>query len=159
MTVLDAFALVGFLRGEPCAGQVEELFGGITAISSANLAEVIDLLVRVFGFGEDELLGDLALLQQAGLDVVDVDTAIATRAALLRARHYGSKRCPVSLADCVALATAERLRQPLATADPDLLRVARDESVAVCPLPDSSGRMPPARSRGRRRPALAGAWA
>ena len=154
MTVLDAFAVVGFLRGEPCAEQVEEVLRGATAISSADLAEVIDLLIRVFGFPEDEVLGDLALMRDAGLDIIDVDAAIATRAALVRSAHYGSKTCSVSLADCVALATAERLADqaavtsvlrlgyPLASADPDLLRVSRDESVEVLPLRDSAGRMP-----------------
>jgi len=142
MTVLDAFAVVGFLRGEPCAEQVEEVLRGATAISSADLAEVIDLLIRVFGFPEDEVLGDLALMRDAGLDIIDVDAAIATRAALVRSAHYGSKTCSVSLADCVALATAERLGYPLASADPDLLRVSRDESVEVLPLRDSAGRMP-----------------
>ena len=85
MTVLDAFAVVGFLRGEPCAEQVEEVLRGATAISSADLAEVIDLLIRVFGFPEDEVLGDLALMRDAGLDIIDVDAAIATRAALVGA--------------------------------------------------------------------------
>ena len=76
------------------------------------------------------------------MDIIDVDAAIANCASLVRSAHYGSKTCSVSLADCVALATAERLGYPLASADPDLLRVSRDESVEVLPLRDSAGRMP-----------------
>ena len=53
MTVLDAFAVVGFLRGEPCAEQVEEVLRGATAISSADRAERIELLIRVFCFTEE----------------------------------------------------------------------------------------------------------
>jgi hypothetical protein len=48
---------------------------------------------------------------------------------------------PVSLADCVAAATARQVGRPLATADPHLLDMCGDEGIAVIALPDSRGRV------------------
>lgn len=142
MTVLDACAVVGFLRGEPCADEVRSAIESGAVMSALNFAETIDQLVRVFGRPTDDVRGDLALLQEAGLEIVAVDEALAARAGALRASHYGSRSCPVSMADCAAAATAERLLLPLATSDPDLANVARANEITVLPLPDSRGHRP-----------------
>lgn len=47
MIVLDAYALVAYLHGEPAADEVAELLRTEAAISAANTAEVIDQMVRV----------------------------------------------------------------------------------------------------------------
>ncbi len=60
----------------------------------------------------------------------------------LRAKHYHRERRPVSIADCICLATALRLKEDLATTDPALAAVAREEGVTVVALPDSSGQRP-----------------
>ena len=65
-----------------------------------------------------------------------MDDSIAWSAARLRFRYYHHKRCPVSLADCVALATAQVLEDKVVTADPALLAIARDEGIAILALPD-----------------------
>lgn len=47
MNVLDASALIAFLRGEPGQREVEAILrAGRAAISAGNLAEVVDLLGR-----------------------------------------------------------------------------------------------------------------
>jgi hypothetical protein len=46
----------------------------------------------------------------------------------------------VSLADCVAAETARSAGSQLASADPHLLDMCRDEGIVVIPLPDSTGR-------------------
>jgi len=68
-----------------------------------------------------------------------VDTALALRAGMLRARHYHRKNRAVSLADCVAAETARSTGSSLASADPHLLDLCRDEGIALIRLPVSSG--------------------
>ncbi len=48
----------------------------------------------------------------------------------------------MSFADCIAAATALTQARPLATSDPALAALVRDEGGQVHGLPDSQGRMP-----------------
>ena len=84
----------------------------------------------------------MSCLTLGGLRIVPVDEAIAVRAARLRVRHYNRTRRPVSMADCLALATALYRSQPLATSDPALAAAATDEGCRVVALPDSRGVRP-----------------
>ena len=138
MTVLDAFAVVALLRGEPAAAEVRRLLdGGDAVLTSLGLAEVIDHLVRIVGTSDEEAALDVA---QLGLtDALAVDGDLALRAGLLRSRHYHRTNRAVSLADCVAAEAARTLGTGLVTADPHLLELCRDERIASIPLPDSSG--------------------
>lgn len=143
MIVLDAYALIGYLRGEGCADEVRALLADACVVSALNVAEIIDLMSRVFGHPADDIRASLALLSaEAGLQVASVDETTAARAGRLRATHYGSKSCPVSMADCVAAATAQLRSATLATSDPDLARLARLEGIEVIALSDSTGRRP-----------------
>lgn len=144
MTVLDAYALVAALAGEAARGHVEELMTeATTPIAAANLAEVVDIMTRRKGRTVAEVSNRLDLLGQWDvLRVVPVDRALAERAGALRASYYHRSGRPVSIADCVAAATAEDLDHALATSDPHLASMARDEGIEVIPLPDSSGRLP-----------------
>src|SRR5947207_2853768 len=80
---------------------------------------------------------DLAQLRRAVAEPVDV--AWATRAGLLRPRHYNRSKCSVSLADCVAAEAARGAGSALASGDPHLLDVCHRETIAVVVLPDSQG--------------------
>lgn len=143
MTVLDASALIAFLRGEPAEDEVERLLlSGAQRISATNLTEVIDQLVRVWGHSFDEVIERLYWLAADGLEVVDVDIERGALAGYLRARCYNRRDHAISLADCHALATALALDDSIATADPAVAAVAREEHVAVVALPDSTGRRP-----------------
>jgi PIN domain nuclease of toxin-antitoxin system len=142
MTVLDAYALVAYLRGEAAASEVSDLLRSPTSISPVNAAEVLDQLVRVHGFGIDDVHADLSALADAGLRFVPVSGGIAISAGRLRARHYHRERIPLSLADCVAAATALSAEWMLATADPALAALVRAECGEVIPLPDSTGLRP-----------------
>lgn len=44
-------------------------------------------------------------------------------------------------ADCVVAHAARTVASAVATSDPHLLDLCREEGIAVIPLPDSSGRM------------------
>lgn len=142
MTVLDAYAVIAYLRGEPSAAEVADLLRRPTMLTSVNAAEVCDQMVRVFGADPDGLEADLALLGHAGLTVRAVTPDLGIRAGRIRARRYHRERAAVSLADCVAAAVALAEDSPLATADPALAAVLRAEGGKVLPLPDSKGRRP-----------------
>ncbi|OBH20930.1 type II toxin-antitoxin system VapC family toxin [Mycolicibacter terrae] len=142
MIVLDAYAVLAYLRDEPAAGAVAELLAGPTLLSAVNAAEVLDQLVRVYGRDADDVHADLALLAHTGMQLDAVSAEIGMLAGRLRARHYHRVRMPVSLADCVAAAAALSANRPLATADPPLAQLVRAEGGEVRALPDSRGQLP-----------------
>lgn len=142
MTVLDAYAVISFLRDEPAAEEVAALLRGPTLLPAVNQAEVIDQLVRVYHRAADDVEADLALLSHAGMEIATLDAETAALAGRLRARHYHRERYAVSLADCVASATAIMHGRPLATADPALAALLRAEHGKIIGLPDSNGQRP-----------------
>lgn len=142
MTVLDTQALVALLAAEPAAAEVEAILrgrDGIATVSAITIAEVIDVLVRTrsqrVDASDDYISGFIA----GGLEVVPVDEAIGRLAGALRARHWDPKRRPVSMADCVVLATGMLVGESIATADQSLIAAARAEGHPVIALLDSRG--------------------
>jgi predicted nucleic acid-binding protein len=142
VTVLDAYAIISYLRGEPSAAEVAGLLREPTVLTSVNAAEVRDQMVRVFGADADALEADLALLSHAGMTILAVTPEMGMEAGRIRARHYHRERCAVSLADCVAASASLAGHGPVATADPALAAVVRAEAGRVRTLPDSKGRRP-----------------
>ena len=138
MTVLDSFAVLALLKGEPAAAAVRQLMrDGWCTLTTLGVAEVVDHLMRIVGVSDEEAALDLAQLGLA--DVEPLGSAVALRAGLLRAGHYHRRNRAISLADCVAAETARALDDALATSDPHLLDTCRDEGINVVVLPDSSG--------------------
>jgi predicted nucleic acid-binding protein len=139
--VLDSYAVLALLKGEPAAAEVQMLVEDDedALLTPLGVAEVLDHLVRLANVEEEEAVLDLAQLRLA--TPTPVESELATRAGLLRARHYHRKNRAVSLADCVAAETARPLGCRLASADPHLLDLCRDERIAVIPLPDSTSRI------------------
>jgi len=135
---------VAFFLDEPAAADVEAILRGAqgSTISALNLAEVVDVMARIFERPPNRTLDALAFLEHAGLRVMAVDAEIGLAAGALHARHYDRQTSPLSMADCVALATAMQLREPLATSDPPLALAAQVEEVRIVALPDSKGRRP-----------------
>lgn len=144
MTVLDAYALVAALTGEAAAPEVEAILRSDepSHVSAVNLAEVHDQLVRVRARDEDDVVVALELLAVGGLETVPADARLARRAGEWRAAHYHRERCAVSLADCFAAATADRLGEALATSDPHLAAMARALGIEIVALADSTGTRP-----------------
>lgn len=137
--------MVAGLVDEPAKGAVEEILRGrrgTASISATNLAEVVDSLVRTRGHEVDVVRERIELLMVAGLEVEPVWLRVMWLATSLRAEHYHRERTPVSLADCICIATAITLEADLATTDPALAAVARATGVEVIALPDSGGRLP-----------------
>lgn len=142
--VLDAYALIAFLRGEEAGSEVTGLLRRRPppSISAVNLAEVGDRLVRGDGRSEADVRNKIDLVIAGGMEVEPPWLTDVRRAGSLRARHYDRETSDLSLADCFCLATALRLGAAVATADPALARAARAQGIAVIPLPDSSRRRP-----------------
>jgi predicted nucleic acid-binding protein len=112
------------------------------SVSAINLAEVIDVMTRIYHRTPAETLDALALLESGGLRFASVDSKIGLEAGTLHAQHYDRRTSALSMADCVALATARVLKEPLVTSDPALAAAARATDVVVIPLPDRRGRRP-----------------
>ena len=63
VTVLDAYAVIAFLRAEPAAGEVRPLLdNGDATLTAVGVAEVLDHLVRLAGADEEDAVLDLAQL-------------------------------------------------------------------------------------------------
>jgi PIN domain nuclease of toxin-antitoxin system len=142
VTVLDAYAVLAYLRGEPCADDVADLLRAPTVLTAVNAAEVLDQLVRVYQRDPDDVHADLALLANAGMQIRPVSADVGLLAGRLRARHYHRERAAVSLADCVAVAAAITEQRALATSDPALSAVLRAEGGTINALADSRGQKP-----------------
>lgn len=138
MTILDAYAVLAFLKNETAASEVEALIAaGGTALTVVGLAEVLDHLIRIGGADEEDASLDVAQLRLD--DPVPVDEKVAAEAGRLRARRYHRSRCAVRLADCLAAEVARSQHRSLATSDPALLDVCHDEGIAVIVLTGSDG--------------------
>ncbi|MGH3049291.1 MAG: PIN domain-containing protein [Gaiellaceae bacterium] len=135
MTLLDAYALIALLLDEPPADQVEAIVRLRTAgATTVNLVEAFDVSARVHGLPLDRARSSLDVLLDDAIAVIPLDRAVAERASELRVRHYHRSRCPISLADSVLIASAGP-GDRIATADPDVLRVAAAEGIATLELP------------------------
>lgn len=136
--ILDAYAVLAYLRAEPAAANVRELLAVPgTALTALGVAEVVDHLVRIAGADEEDAALDIAQLGLA--NGIAVDSEAGAAAGRLRARHYHRTHCAVSLADCVAASLARSLTESLATSDPHLLDVCHAEGIGLKVLPDSTG--------------------
>lgn len=140
MIVLDAYAIVGLLRGEPVADEVRALLEtGMPAwLTPHGVAEVIDRRVRLDEIDPESVVLDLVELGLA--DPGPLDSRTAARAGALRSRHYHRLARSVSLADCVVAETARAVGASVATSDPHLLDLCADENIDTVALPDSQGR-------------------
>lgn len=142
MNVLDASALISFLRGEPGQREVEAILrAGHAAISAVNLAEVVDLLGRRGGLTAGQIRAGVSGLLADTIAVLACEHEHGQRAGELRAAHYHRRTAALSLADCVALSTAEAVGA-LVSSDRILLRVAAEQGIGVIAVPDSRGRRP-----------------
>lgn len=138
MIVLDAYAVVAFLGNELAMTEVQGiLWNEATELVSVNAAEVVDRMVRLFGAAPGTVGRELDLL---GINLIGADAELAMAAGRLRSVHRRTRR--LSLADCFAGAHGLRRAAPLATADPALAAMLRDEGGSVVGLPDRSGLRP-----------------
>lgn len=105
MTVLDASALLAYLRDEPGAIAVEEALAAEASIGAVNLAEVLSKLVDA-DEDPDEAMARIGILP---LEVVPFEETLAVGTARLRPPTV---RAGLSLGDraCLALARSQATR-------------------------------------------------
>jgi predicted nucleic acid-binding protein len=142
VAVLDASALIALLNGEPGASAVEAVLRDpdrASAVSAVNVAETVDVLIRIYGIAASDVAEAFDLLELGGLAVVEVSPRTAWRAGLFRAARYRRRGADVSLADGIAAVTAEGRGEPLVTSDRALAVVARAAGIDVVPIPDAAG--------------------
>ena len=138
MTVLDAYAVIAYLKAEPAAAEVRPLLtAGSARLTAVGVAEVLDHLVRLAGADEESAALDLAQLDL--LDGIAIDADLGLAAGRLRARRYHRSRCAVSMADCIAAEAARRAAAGLATSDPHLLDLCHAEGISTTVLTASDG--------------------
>ena len=139
--VLDATAIVALLDGEVGGPEVAAVLRPGAVASSVNMAEARDILMRQLGKGAE---GARAMdeLVRRGLEVVPCDLRLATDAADLRTAHYNGKQFPVSIADCIGVATARQVGGALVSSDADQCTLAVLAGVDVHPIANSFGVRP-----------------
>lgn len=121
--VLDAWALLAWLEGQPARPAVDTLLersarGEIDLyVNMINVGEVYHQLAKRRGVGAaEEFLEDLD-------SSLPVKTLIPSRALIIEAARL-KNRYPISYADGFAAATAAGLSATLVTGDPELRTVA-----------------------------------
>ena len=126
MVVLDSWALLAYLKDEPAAGRIEEewLSQG-AAISSVNLGEA--LYIRIRERGEKAATTDIETIRRRS-KVVNPDWALVFSAAKIKAGGG------LSYADAFCVATAQRLKAPLWTGDPEIIALAESVRCEVVNL-------------------------
>lgn len=135
MTLLDAYALVAFLTGGVATPEVRAILReGNAGVATANLAEALDVSQRVRGLAIARAVEILEPLFEGPLAAIPLDVSVARRAAEIHARQYGRRTRPISLADAVLIASAGP-GDRIATADADVLAVARAEELEALALP------------------------
>ena len=103
-----------------------------------NRAEVIDQLTRR-GAASDVVGAEIDTL---GINFEPLSIELADQAAQLRSRHYHRTKRPLSMADCVALATAMASGSALATSDGPLAATCVEAGGSVVEIANSKGVYP-----------------
>ncbi len=126
MVVLDSWALLAYLQGEPAAERIETAWlDEGAAISSINLGEVLYILTREDG--EESAVANVETIRKR-LDVVEPDWPLVAAAAKIKAGGGPSS------ADAFCIATALRVGAPLWTGDPEIVEQADKHSCEVVDL-------------------------
>lgn len=120
-SVLDAYALLAYLKEERGYARVKQLMGpegGDLFINSVNAGEVFYVVARTQGIrnAEDFLT---VILPSLPIRIVENSLEDVIDAARIKAAHA------LSFADCFAAATAIRERAPLVTGDPEFKKLGK----------------------------------
>lgn len=129
MVVLDSWALLAYLKGEPASERIGAAWlAEGAAISSINLGEV--LYIRAREEGNDPAVETVAMVRKR-LDVIDPDWPLVEAAAKIKADGG------LSYADAFCIATAVKLDAQLWTGDPEIVGQADRHSCPVIDLRNS----------------------
>ena len=125
--VLDSWAIMSYLQGEPSAEKVADIIADAhednvpLLMSVVNAGEVWYIIAR--RTSEADADRSVRELRQLGIEWVDADWDIAHQAGRFKAKHQ------MSFADCFAAALAKHTKGHLVTGDPEFKQVEPDVSV------------------------------
>ena len=131
-TVLDASAILAFLQGEPGEDRVKQaLQTEHCVVSAANQSEVI---AKALDRGIDPA-AIKTILAELGYTVIDITAEDGAQAGWMRSQ---TRALGLSLGDRLCIATAQRLKAKILTADRPWLSVAQPMGLRIeCIRPDS----------------------
>ena len=119
--VLDSFALLAYLGGEPGEPQVKSVLAEAQAgqaeiyLTIINYGEIAYITQRERGVLAAQLA--IAAMDQLPLHIIEADRKLTLAAAYLKAQY------PISSADAFALALARQVGVTLLTGDPEFHEV------------------------------------
>lgn len=125
--VLDSWAIMSYLQGEPSAEKVADIIADAhednvpLLMSVVNAGEVWYIIAR--RASESDADRSIRELKQLGIKLVDADWDIAHDAGRFKAKHK------MSFADCFAAALAKQRKAHLVTGDQEFKQVEPDISV------------------------------
>jgi ribonuclease VapC len=126
--ILDAFALMAYLNGEPAAQRIRDLFNDGTKgkchihISIINLGEALYNMERNHGLAKAHEV--LTIIQSLPIEIIPAENETVLAAAHIKANH------PISYADAFVVVAAQTLNGIIMTGDPefqDLTELAQIE--------------------------------
>ena len=130
VSILDSWAIIGWLQGEePARAKVRELLeqasrgAAKVSISLINVGEVFYLIAKRYGAAPAErFLADLAMMP---IQALLPDRRLILGAARLKSRYS------ISYADAFAVETAREQNARLATGDPELWQLSKQEPIEL----------------------------
>lgn len=128
--VLDTSALLAFLKGEPGSDVVESILEDSVGVivSLITLMEVRYLYLREAGKQATE--DAFKLIEQIGLQEVEVSRNILEQAAQIKSRNH------LSVADAIIAATAKEMGATLIHRDPEFEPLAGEIDLMALPMRD-----------------------
>jgi hypothetical protein len=103
------------------------------AITSVNLAEIVDVCCRTRGLSPPEVEEALDPLLEGTIRVLAPGSQDAVRAGAIRSSFYRRRSVELSLADAFLLAAPDQ-SDSIATKDPVVLAVATDLGITTVPV-------------------------
>jgi predicted nucleic acid-binding protein len=126
--VLDSWAIMSYLGGEPSAEKVADIMADAHEediplfMTVVNAGEVWYILAREVSVAEAD--SSIRQLRQLGISFIDVDWALAHEAAGFKSKHK------MSFADCFAAALAKEKKAQLITGDQEFKQLEGEISIA-----------------------------
>lgn len=125
--VLDSWAVIAYLEGEPAAEKVADHIADAHEndiplfMSVVNAGEVWYIIARETSVGDADR--SITEMRHLGIDFVDADWSLAHEAGGFKSKHK------MSFADCFAAALAKHQRAVLLTGDREFLQVENDIAI------------------------------
>ena len=125
--VLDAWAMMAYLEGEPAGVKVKTLLTDAQGVEGALLASVVNMHEVWYSVararGEQDADAAVEALMDLGVELVPADWALARQAAQFKAGHK------LSVADSFAAALAKVRDIEVVTGDPEFKQLSREVKI------------------------------